>query len=199
METIPLYEDRIPWERKYCTDIIIPFLSNSIKCNICKEAFSSEGRTTHIYFTRHLYTSHKITELTGHPEREFLMQKFIINEETTVAQCLICTSTIFYDIYGVYLLNNHFEIYHGKKSILYERVVNIDKGRNILRKYFIKGSEATCPKCKLNIDWTDLEGDHERLIKLLRHYFSHNRYKKQKFFLFTKTRNQFYLFVPIIL
>jgi len=181
MEKVPLYEDRIPWERKYCTDIIIPFLPNSIKCNICKEAFPSKGRKMHIYFTMHLYTSHKITELTEHPEREFLLQKFIINEEKTMAQCHICKSTIFYDIYGVYLLKNHFEVYHGEKSILYERTVNTKRGYDILKKYFIKGSEVTCPKCELKIDWTDLKYD-ERLIKLLRHYFSHNRYEEKKFF-----------------
>jgi len=155
MEKVSLYEDRILWERKrweYCTDIIIPFLPNSIKCNICKEAFPSEGRRTHVYFTRHLYTSHKITELTEHSEREFLLQKFIINEEQTIAQCRICTDKITYNRYGVYILKNHFEVYHGEKSILYERALNTEGGHGILKKYFIKGSEATSPKCELKID-----------------------------------------------
>jgi len=175
METI----DRIPWEKKYCSNITIFRLLDSVKCNICEAVFPREEKLIR-YFTMHLYKSHKITELTKHPEREFLLQKFNINEENTKAQCRTCKRVIVYNMYGIYLLKNHLETYHGKKSSIYEKAVNTEKGRDILNKYFITGSEATCPKCELKIDLTDLKHTEERLIKLLRHYFSHNRYKKKK-------------------
>jgi len=47
----------------------------------------------------HLYTLHKITKLTYHPEHEFLLQKFIINEENAEVQCLTCKRVIVYDMY----------------------------------------------------------------------------------------------------
>jgi len=58
------------------------------------------------------------------------------------------------------------EIYHEKKSSTYEKAVNTEKGRDIENKYFITGNEATCPKCELKMDWTDLKHTEERLIKL---------------------------------
>jgi len=175
METV----DRIPWEKKYCSNITIFLLLPSIKCNICEIVFPREEKLIR-YFIMHLYKSHKITELTEHPEREFLLQKFIIHEENTKAQCRTCKRIIVYNMYGMYLLKNHLETYHGKNSSIYEKAVHTEKGRDILNKYYITGNEATCPKCELKIDCTDLKHTEERLIELLRHYFSHNRYKQKK-------------------
>jgi len=87
----------------------------------------------------HLYTLHKITELTYHPEREFLLQKFIINEENAEALCRTCKRVIVYDIY---LVKNHFHKISRKKSSIYQNAVNTVKGRDILNKYFISDSET---------------------------------------------------------
>jgi len=174
------FQDRIPWEKKYYCDIQIPQILNSIKCQICEEVFSSEEKYIR-YFTMHLYTSHKITELNEHPEREFLLEKFIIYEETARAICQICDKVIYYDKYGMYLLKNHVELYHGNYSHIYKRIAEIKSGCYTLDKYFIMGSEATCPKCELKIDTTHSETHtREKLKELFEHYFSH-RYKKKCF------------------
>jgi len=122
----------------------------------------------------HLYTSHKITELTEHPEREFLLRKFITYEESAKAICRSCERVIYYDKYGVYLLKNHVELYHQNYSHIYKIIAQIESGCYILDKYYIIGNEATCPKCELKIDITHSETQtREKLNELLEHYFSH--------------------------
>jgi len=81
----------------------------------------------------------------------------------------------------MYLLKNHVELYHGNYSHIYKRIAEIKSGCYTLDKYFIMGSEATCPKCELKIDTTHSETHtREKLKELFEHYFSH-RYKKKCF------------------
>jgi len=62
-------------------------------------------------------------------------------------------------------------------SYIYERTAKTKIGCDTLGKYFVMGSEATCPKCELKIDMTFSEIFTEKSLKeLLDHYFFH-RYK----------------------
>jgi len=144
---------------------------------------------------KHLNEKHYITELTDHPERGFLQQKFVISTVESTAKCFTCKRVIEYNKYGLYLLKNHLEIYHGNSSYIYEKIAKTKIGCDTLDKYFVMGSEATCPKCELKIDMTFSEILAEKSLKeLLDHYFFH-RYK-DKCFKFAKMRKSilFYLF-----
>jgi len=81
---------------------------------------------------------------------------------------------IVYKEFGLYLLKNHVELYHGKSSHIYHLIVLTKNGCHTLEKYFIKGIEATCPKCEIKIDMTHSETlTVEKVEELLDHYYSH--------------------------
>jgi len=191
--------DDILSEKNYCNNITILRDHNLIQCNICKAVFSKEGKYIQ-YLIIHLYTSHRITELTNHPQREYFRKKFIINEENSEAKCRTCQKVIIYYEYGLYLLKNHVEIYHRKSSHIYHLIVLTENGCHTLKKYFIKGIKATCPKCEIKIDMTHAETrPAEKVKELLDHYFSH-RYKEKCFIFVTRRENRFCFtcLVPII-
>jgi len=148
-----------------------------MKCKFCATVFLDD-RTYIPYRIKHLKEEHNITELSNYPYRDYLQQSFIINEKSSKALCHLCAHVIKYNMYGLYLLNNHIEIYHGNSSRTYKLIVKTEKGRDTLNKYFIMGIEATCPKCGLKIDMTHSEIHAVgKVEELLEHYFSH-RYKK---------------------
>jgi len=190
----PESSDRIPWERQYYGDIKIPHCpSKTIKCKMCGTPFL-DTITEIPYLISHLYIEHHKTELTDHPEREFLLQKFSINEKNSEAKC-VCERVIVYDMYGLYLLKNHVEIYHGNSSHIYEIIAKTESGRDTLDKYIIMGSEATCPKCELKIDMIHSETQVvEKVKELLEHYFSH-RYKEKCYICYNARKFDFVLFV----
>jgi len=171
------YPDHIPWERQYYEPLEIPHCSKCIKCKLCATPFLDERKYIPIHIN-HLKEKHKITELSNYPYSNYLQRKFFINEESYTAICFLCAHEIEYNEYGLYLLNNHIEIYHGNSS-RYKLIVMTEKGRDTLNKYIIKGIEATCPKCGIKIDMTHTETHPIEKVKgLLEHYFSH-RYKKK--------------------
>jgi len=190
--------DHIPWERQYYSDTIIsqlPFKSKKcIMCKMCGISYSDEIREIP-YHIMHLNIVHCITELTDHPERGFLIQKFIINELKSEAKCRTCKRVIKYNKYGLYLLKNHIEIYHGSKSDIYKLIMTTRIESDILDKYFIIGSEATCPKCELKMDMTDLNIHIvEKVEVLFDHYLSH-RYEEKCFICHNRRKSiMFYLF-----
>jgi len=193
--------DDILSEKNYCNDRTIRPPHNVIQCIICQAVFPKEGEYKQD-FIKHLYTSHKITELTDHPKREYYRKKFIINEENSEAKCRTCQKVIAYNEYGLYLLKNHVEIYHGKNSHIYHLVTLTENGCHTLKKYFIKGIKATCPKCEIKINMTcAIARPAEKVKELLDHYFSH-RYKEKCFifviFVCRENRFCFTCFVPII-
>jgi len=173
------YSHHIPWERQHFNLIRIPCCVDSIKCKFCGKVFIDK-RESIPCLMKHLKEEHNITELSNYPYRNDLRQKFIINEESSKATCFICQHEIKYDEHGLYLLKNHFEIYHGNSSHTYKVIVRTEKGCDTLDKYFIMGIEATCPKCGTKIDMTHSETHAVEKVKtLLEHYFSHYRYKKK--------------------
>jgi len=180
------FPNRIPWEEQYYSDNTILGSPKSIKCKMCETTFLDE-KITIPYRIKHLNEKHYITELTDHPERGFLQHKFVINTAESTAKCFTCKRVIYYNKYGLYLLKNHLEIYHGNSSYIYEKIAKTKIGCDTLNKYFIMGSEATCLKCEQKIG-------EESLKELLKHYFSH-RYE-DKCFKFAKMRKSilFYLF-----
>jgi len=189
-----MYPDRIQWEIKYYRNLTFPRNSNLIQCNKC-EATESIILPD---FIDHLREIHKITEITHHPDHNFLLRNFEICDEEFTAKCITCKSSINYKMYGVYLLKNHFEIYHGNSSDIYNTIVKTESGRDMLDKYFILGSEASCTKCYRKINMTDSELFTERkLEELLEHYFFH-RYK-EKCFIFVKTRENRFCFTYFVL
>jgi len=111
------FPDRIQWERKYYCDIIYPGYKSLkfVKCKMCEKTFL-DTRENIPHRIKHLNERHYITELTDHPEREFLQQKFVINTVESRAKCYTCKNVIEYNKYGLYLLKNHLEIYHGNSS-----------------------------------------------------------------------------------
>jgi len=198
------FPDRIPWERQYYCDITIPRCPKSIKCKTCGTAFLDEKKYIPFHI-KHLKERHNTTELTHHPKNEFLKEYFIINEENFTAKCRFeCCKhfLIDYNKYGLYLLINHFEIYHGNDSYIYERITRTEIGCDTLNKYFIMNGEATCTKCDemINMSGADLYIISEiKLEELLERYFSH-RYENTCF-IFAKTRKNrfcFTSFIPII-
>jgi len=150
-------------------------------------------------FKDHLREFHNITEITHHPDRDILLREFTIREEEFTAECRTCNSSINYILYGVYLLKNHLEIYHGNSSDVYKTLAETEAGRALLKKYIITGSEVTCPKCDLQINMADSNFGLRNERKLYEHYFSHGY--EEKCFIYAKTcknRFCFTLFVPII-
>jgi len=193
------FQDRIPWERQYYIDIIIPHSKvRTIKCVRCGTAFLDE-ETQIPYHISHM-NRHGITELTDHLERAFFEQNFHISTVKSTAKCCICKRIIEYNQHGLYLLKNHIEIYHEKSLQKYELITKIVEGCHTLDKYFIIGNEAMCPKCEKKIDMTHAETlPAEKVKELLDHYFSH-RYKEKCFIFATRCENQCCCpcFVPII-
>jgi len=196
------YLDRIPWERQYYIDIIIPHSQvRNIKCVMCGESFLAEDTQIPSHIS-HLNEVHRITELTHHAEREFFIENFIIDTVKSTAVCRIChkrrhfkKKEIPYSQYGLYLLRNHIEIYHKKYLQNYELITRTFDGRQTLNKYFIMGNEAACPKCYRKIDMTHSKTQPaEKVKELLEHYFSH-RYKEKCFIFATHRKIDFVLFV----
>jgi len=189
------YSDRFQWERKYCK-YLTP--SSIVECRLCENL--STGKTIISDFTDHLRVVHNIREIFDHPDHGTLLQEFTINEEECTAVCKICNSSINYIMYGVYLLKNHLELYHGNSSHIYKTIATTESGRDTLDKYIIKGSEATCPKCYQKINMADADLLTKiKLEELIEHYFCH-KYEK-KCFIFAKTcKNRFCFtcFIPII-
>jgi len=176
-------------------------LPNAIECNICNAVFSKKTKYLR-YFKMHLYEAHKITELTNHPKREYFRKKFIINEENSEAKCRTCQEVIVYtgERYGLYLLKNHIEIYHGKNSHIYWLIRLTKNGCHTLKEYYIKGTMATCPKCGIKIDVTRLAKHPVKKVKeLIDHYTTH-KYEEKCLIFATRRKNRFCFtcFVPII-
>jgi len=188
--TYPIYLDRIQWERKYYRDLTTPYRSSIIECKLCK----ANGSVIISDFIDHLREIHNITEITDY---DILVQEFTIREEEFTAECRICNSSIDYEMYGVYLLKNHWEIYHGNSSHIYKTIAETECGRDVLDEYIIMGSEATCTKCdrKMNMG----NSDSLNAVKLFGHFLSHGY--EEKCFIFAKTcKNRFCFtwFVSII-
>jgi len=183
-------ETRVPWEIKYRE--ILTDNPNTIKCNYCEKILS---KSRIALFTKHLYEKHQISELTHHPNRECLEKTFNINVAKCYAWCHICGAPIYYQPRGIYLLQNHYEIFHGDNAGLYKTVVKAENGREILNNFILMGKKATCISCELQIDIEHINIlTLSTLSHLARHYFSHKRYE-DNFFIFDKTiLNRFYLF-----
>jgi len=185
------YRDRIQWERKYYKNFTAPWHSNIIRCKLCKKTESVIIPD----FIDHLRCVHGKTEILDYLNDDILLQNFTIDEEEFTAECRICDSSIDYKMYGMYLLKNHFEIYHGNSSNIYKTIVKTKSGRDTLDKYIITGSEASCPKCYLKIDMEDLDFFTEvKLQNLLEHYYCH-RYKKNVLYLSKRAKINFDLLV----
>jgi len=183
-----MYPDRMQWERKYFKDLTA---QNIVECRLCENR-----RTENVIisdFIEHLRSVHNIREVFDHPDHGTLLREFTINGEEFTAMCGTCNSLIDYRMYGVYLLKNHLEIYHGNSSRIYKKIANIESGRYTLDKYIIMGSEAMCTKCDQKINMADADLLTEiKLEELLEHYFSH-RYE-DKCFIFAKTRKNRFCF-----
>jgi len=78
--------DRIPWENQYYSHIIISDFPKSVKCKMCEKTFL-DTRINIPYRIKHLNEKYYKTELTDHPERGFLQQKFVINTVESRAKC----------------------------------------------------------------------------------------------------------------
>jgi len=191
--------DRIPWERKHYIKLIIPHSGiQFIKCLRCEKSFLDEEKQIQ-HFILHLNKVHGITELTEHPEREFFKENFMINTLKSIAVCRIChrrsaKKEIAYSQHGLYLLRNHFEMYHEKDVPNYELIMKIVEVHQILNKYFLKGNEAACPKCNQKIDMTHLKTQTAKVVKELFDHYIFHRYKKKCFIFITSRKSiLFYL------
>jgi len=199
--------DRIPWERNYYIKLEIPnrikkaYGLKIIKCIKCGKPFLDEEEQIQ-YHVSHLSEVHDITELTEHPEREFFKENFLIDTKKSTATCRICykrrhLKKIAYSQHGLYLLRNHFEIYHEKYFENYELIMKTEGGRQILDKYVIKGLEAACPKCNQKIDMTQSKTQPApKVYQLLQHYYL-ERYKKKNVLYFPRRENQFFVLLVL--
>jgi len=168
---------RVPWEIKYGEVTDNP---NIIRCKLCQtNLLFSE-------FTKHLYITHKISELTDHPNREFLEKNFIIDLNLSTGRCRICGTLICYNLHGIYLLQNHYEIFHSDNSDLFKTVVKAENGKDILSNFILKNKKAVCRSCELQINIEHLDVlTADALTELVNHHFSHDRYE-DNFFIFDK-------------
>jgi len=129
-----------------------------------------------------------VTKMTDHPNRKFLESIFTINVEKEIGKCKICSAVISYENRGMYLLENHYEIFHSDNISLFDAVVKVKSSEEILNKFFlIKNKKAACTSCKLqiNIEYLDILST-ATLTNLAKHYFSHHRYENN-FLIFDKT------------
>jgi len=143
------------------------------------------------YFTKHLYDEHQISELANHPNCEFLKKNFTICVEMQKGKCnfpceITCKKDILYDERGLYLLENHYEMFH-KNARLFRTAVKTKNGEAILNNFLIENKIAICSFCTLqfNIEHLDVFAA-DILIKLAKHYFGHDRYE-DNFLIFVKT------------
>jgi len=138
---------------------------------------------------KHLYDKHKTTELSFYKNSEFLDKIFNIDLEN--GSCKLCTEVIPYKKRGLYILLNHYKMFHSvddNESIFY-MAVKVKNGREILDKFKLTDKKATCvlETCELEINIEDLnEFTADRLKQLAEHFFSHYRYDNN-FFIFDKT------------
>jgi len=179
---------RTSWENKYCELTDTP---NTIKCKFCPNIFPKLQR---VYFTKHLYKVHRISELTEHPNREFLENKFTINFDSENGKCKTCEAVISYENRGMYLLENHYEMIHDNAN-LFRTVLKIVNGEEMLNNFILlKSVKAVCTSCELKINIENLDVlPAETLTKLAVHFFSHDRYV-DNFLIFNKTtKNRFCL------
>jgi len=159
------------WEINHCDEIS----DDIIKCKNCPNVYS---KSHIVYFTEHLYNKHHISELTNHPNREFLENVFSISVVTGNARCNICGAFIHYksQVNGTYLLQNHYEIFHGDNVGLFNAVLKVDHAIEILNNFILIGKKATCRSCELQFDIEHFEVvTLDTLTDLFQHFFSCNR------------------------
>jgi len=180
---------RVRWEMRHCEVIT----DNIIKCNYCPTDFS---KSPIVFFTIHLYFKHWISELTDHPNREFLENNFSIYAYSVNAWCKTCGAFIPYKlrVNGTYLLQNHYEIFHSDNVGLFNTVIKAEYGKTILNNFIITDKKATCITCNRQINIEHLRAlTLETLTDLVKHFFSHDRYDNN-FFIFDKTSGNRFCF-----
>jgi len=130
--------------------------------------------------------------VTYHQHRGFLENSFIISVEKEESWCKGCMSFIPFGKRGMYILENHYEMFHSNNANLFYMVSKGKNGREILNKFRLMGKNAACISCELLIDIEQLNvHSADTLIKLAEHYFSHDRYE-DNFLIFDKpTENRF--------
>jgi len=140
------------------------------------------------YFTKHLYDKHQISELDEHPNREFLEKFFIISVEIEKGRCINCKTFISYEKRGLYLLENHYEMFHSNNAKIFDTVLKIQSGEEILNNFILlKSKKAACRSCELKINIEHIDAlTADTLTELAEHYFSHARYE-DSFLIFDKT------------
>jgi len=182
---------RISWQNKYCR--VLTDNPDEIECIFCKKIYLKLHRD---YFTKHLHDKHQISELDEHPNRGFLEKFFIISVEMEKGRCIKCTKLISYEKRGLYLLENHYEMFHGDNVKLFKMVVNSENGKEILNHFFLlKSKKAACTSCELKINIEHLDAlTAETLTKLAEHYFSHDRYE-DNFLIFDETTENRFCFI----
>jgi len=171
---------RVRWELRHCV-----ITDDIIKCNHCETTYL---KSQIVYFTEHLYNEHHISELTRHPNREFLNNNFSINAQIGDASCNNCTKVINYksQVNGTYLLQNHFEIFHSNNADLFDTVIEAEHGEEIFNNFILTDKTATCISCNRQINTEHLNVfTLDILTDLIKHYFFHNRYGNN-FFIFDK-------------
>jgi len=147
-----------------------------------------------IHFRKHLYHKHRISELTFHEKQGFLLKNFMIIEEMEKGWCKNCMLCIPYGEHGLYIVQNHYEMFHSNNAKIFETVLIGKNGRKILNKFILIDKEAACILCKQQINIEHLNVHIAKtLIQLAEHYFSHDRYE-DNFLIFVKTTENRFCF-----
>jgi len=173
------------WIKKFCKGgDSTQKCPSCLRCEYCSSRFRNRNRIDK--FIRHLYKEHQITELSEHSKRFKLERAFDIRPKQYKGICKKCKKRIKYSN-GVYVLQNHLEIYHKDNSNIYKEIRNTKIGSELLNRYIIKNSEAKCSKCGLVIHLKP--HTKAKLIALLEHWNDHFGYEKKNFLYLPKYRS----------
>jgi len=166
------------WEIGHCVFTDNP---NIIKCKFCPTIYS---KSQMVDFAEHLYYKHHITELTEHPNRDFLEKNFNINAETGTAWCILCVIHYKSRVNGTYLLQNHYEIFHSINVGVFNTVMEAEYDKKILNNFILTDKEATCISCNRQINIEHLkEFTLDILTDLVKLFFSYNTYGNNFFYI----------------
>jgi len=174
-------EARIFWENNH-----FKILHDTMICNYCGKIFSKELQR--VCLTKHLFDEHQISELTNQPNSELIKNNFIIIFEKERGECKTCGDFISYGTRGMYLLENHYEMFHSNNVDVFDTALKAQISEDIFNHFILlESKKAICKFCEVhtNIEYLDvLTAD--ILIKLSKHTFSHDRYE-DNFLIFVKT------------
>ncbi|XP_018345940.1 PREDICTED: uncharacterized protein LOC108750738 [Trachymyrmex septentrionalis] len=162
------------WLERHCEENETLIYFFEITCAYCNKVFKKSDKNYIRKFIKHLH-HHGLTELDGHSRCKELKEKFeIMQNYVGICKKQKCKLQIIF-VRGVHLLQNHLEIYHGKRSNIYKNVIrqNMRAQHILLNNFFITSNNtAQCLICKFEESLSNLELQTEETLETLKEHWA---------------------------